>query len=290
MRDFSETTFPTGGFSVLPSKGTTRFNAAAGAVDRDTFYGLATDKDDVKGDRVTARLERDISDNFTITNQTVWEQAEREARYTIPYGYIAPSVGFPNGQARTDRQYYDRVNETFSNQTNLAGTFVAGGLKHTVSSGVEFTRETSDALRFPNAGQTGNADIYNPDPHRPYANFADPTQRNSVEIRTAAAYFYDTVQLTRQLELVGGLRVEHYDYEIDSRNIAGAPIGSGSVEGGGNERSAARSAWFTSLRAKERFMLRTAGLRFRRAPIFPTRTSRAKATTLPLPSSQAQIR
>ena len=211
--------------------GTTRYNPAAGAVDRDTFYGLSSDYDDVQGDRVMARLEHDISDNFTVTNQTVWERADRESRYTIPYGYIAPTVPFPDGRARTDRQYYDRVNETFSNQTNLAGTFVAGGFKHTISTGIEFTRETSGALRFPNAGQTSNADLYNPDPNRPFPDFVDPTQRNSVEIRTAAAYFYDTIQLTRQLELVGGLRAEHYDYDIDSSTIAGAPIGIGSVDG-----------------------------------------------------------
>lgn len=212
-------------------KGTTRYNPAAGAVQRDTFYGLATDYDDVEGDRVMARLEHDISDNFTVTNQTTWERADREARYTIPYGYIAPTVPFPDGQARTDRQYYDRVNETFSNQTNLAGTFVTGAFRHTVSTGVEFTRETSDALRYPTAGQTGNTDLYNPDPYRSFPGFVDPTERSSVEIRTVAAYFYDTIQLTRQLELVGGLRVEHYDYEIDSSTIAGAPTGIGSVEG-----------------------------------------------------------
>src|SRR5690606_16198455 len=38
-------------------------------------------------------------------------------------------------------------------------------------------------------------------------------------------YFYDTIQLTRQLDLVGGLRVEHYDVEINSANADGSPNG-----------------------------------------------------------------
>lgn len=205
-------------------KGTTRYDPLAGRASRDTFYGLATDYDDVQGDRVLARLEHDISDAFTITNQTTWERADRDSRYTIPFGFLSPD------SARTDRQYYDRVNETFSNQTNLAGTFAAGGFRHTISTGVEFTHETSDALRYPNSGQTGTADLINPDPNRLFAPFAAPTQSNSVDIQTVAAYFYDTIELTRQLELVGGLRVEHYDYEIDSRDIAGAPLGVGSVQ------------------------------------------------------------
>ncbi|MCC7252711.1 TonB-dependent receptor [Hyphomicrobium sp.] len=202
---------PDWGVPGVMVKGLHTWRTNASGADRDNFYGLKSDYDDVYGDRVMARIEHDISDNFTITNQTVWDHAERDSRFTVPTGFTKPST------VGTQRQYYDRTNEIWSNQTNLAGTFVAGGFKHTISTGVEFTRETSDANRF--GTQNTNTDIFDPNPSRPIGAPLAVSQVNSVEIRTVAGYFYDTIQLTRQLELVGGLRVEHYNVEI---NGAGA--------------------------------------------------------------------
>lgn len=200
-------------------KGIHLYNPVAASAGRDNFYGLRSDYDDVQGDRVMARLEYDLSDSFTITNQTVWDRAERDSRFTVPTGFTAPST------AGTQRQSYDRVNEIWSNQTNLAGTFVTGAFKHTISTGIELTRETSDANRF--GTQNTNTNIFDPNPDRAIAAPLAPSQVNSIEIDTVAAYFYDTIQLTRQLELVGGLRVEHYEVDLASRTVAGAPTGIG---------------------------------------------------------------
>ncbi len=203
-------------------KGLQLYDPVAGRASRDNFYGLRSDYDDIQGDRVMARFEHDISDTFTITNQTVWDRVDRDARYTVPTAYV-PATQRVNAQ----RQYYDRVNESWSNQTNLAGTFVAGGFKHTISTGVEFTREETGANRYgtQNVNNANATSIFNPDPDRYNAAPLKPTERAEVEIETVAAYFYDTIQLTRQLELVGGLRVEHYNVDIDSRTLAGAPVG-----------------------------------------------------------------
>ncbi|HEX2840539.1 TonB-dependent receptor [Hyphomicrobium sp.] len=207
-------------------KGTFNYDPAAGRASRDNFYGLRSDYDEVQGDRVLARFEHDLSSNFTLSNQTVWERAERDARYTLPTGYNAGPQTV-TGQ----RQYYDRVNETWSNQTNLAGTFVAGGFKQTISTGVEYTNERSDANQF-GTQNPGNTNVFDPDPDRYNAAPLAPNGRNGVEIETVAAYFYDTIQLTRQLDLVGGLRVEHYDYEIASKALpSGVPGTFDGVEG-----------------------------------------------------------
>jgi catecholate siderophore receptor len=202
-------------------KGTVNYDPAAGRAARDNFYGLRSDFDEVQGDRVLARFEHDLSDNFTLSNQTVWERSDRSARYTIPFGYT-PATQQVTGQ----RQYYDRVNEIWSNQTNLAGMFFAGGFKHTISTGVEYTHEKSNALQY-GTQNPGNTSVFDPDPDRFSGPPLDPNGRNGVTIETVAAYFYDTIQLTRQLELVGGLRVEHYNYDISRKDLpSGAPAGS----------------------------------------------------------------
>jgi len=218
-------------------KGLPRYNPATAGAKRTNFYGLANDFDDVTAQSALGRIEHDINSNWTISNQTRWSWVDREARYTVPFGLEA---GNPT-DVDTQRHYYDRVNESISNQTNLTGRFFTGSLRHTLATGVEFTRETSDGNRFPTqGGSTNNAqqnaydtNVFDPNPNRhigsivvpdPFANLA-PTQRNGVEIETVAAYLYDTIDLTRQWSLVGGLRVEHYNVEIDSKLANGAPEG-----------------------------------------------------------------
>src|SRR5262249_9003056 len=152
-------------------------------VSRTTYYGLVSDYDDVEGDRVMARLEHDITDNFTITNQTVWDRASRDSRYVLPTAVNAPLT-----TATTQLQYYDRVNEMFRNQPNVAGTFMPGPFGHTISTGVEYTRETSDANSLaaitnpPGGAGAVIADLFDPDPSRAGPIAGVPAGTNSVDI------------------------------------------------------------------------------------------------------------
>ncbi|WP_083566942.1 TonB-dependent receptor [Hyphomicrobium sp. CS1GBMeth3] len=159
---------------------------------RDTFFGLSSDYDDVNADTFLARFEHDIVPGVTISNQTRWAQVDREARYHIGgNGSALPSASM---------FYYDRGNESIYNQTNLSARFNTGALRHTLATGVELSREKSDALRF-----TG----------------ADPTQDSNVQIDTISYYLYDTVDLSRHWQVVGGIRVDHYDVELEGDAIPG---------------------------------------------------------------------
>lgn len=197
--------------------GMLNFNKTAAKASRDNFYGLNSDFDDVRADAVTARFEYDLAPGFTISNQTRWSHTDRSARYTIPTAFVAPD------KATTQMQFYDRVNEAISNQTNLSGTIYAGSLKHVISTGVEVMRETSDALTFGTVTDPGGTktSIFDPNPGRFGGPFAGPTGSNALEVDTIAAYFYDTIHLNKQWQLVGGLRVDHYSYSIDG--LAGGP-------------------------------------------------------------------
>jgi catecholate siderophore receptor len=166
---------------------------------RDFFFGRPSDYDDVMADSFIARFEHDLSDSVTITNQTRWSQLDRQVAYHVPSNTLVG--GIPGNQ-----NYFDRENETLTNQTNLAARFYTGQFRHTLSTGVEFSREEGAALRF----ATGN----------PIA-----TQRSSVEINTAAAYVYDTVELDRHWQVVGGIRVENYDVDISGQGVPGVPAG-----------------------------------------------------------------
>ena len=199
------------------TSGLLQYNPLTRGASRTNFYGLSSDYDDVTAQSALARIEHDLNDNWSVSNQTRWSEVDRDARFTVPTSFAAPAT------ANTQRQLYDRVNDSISNQTNVTGRFLTGPFKHTLSTGVEFSWENSDADRF---GTTNSAtNIFNPNPNRPIGAPPLATQRNAVEIQTAAAYLYDTIDLTRQWALTGGIRVEHYEVDIDSKLANGAPEG-----------------------------------------------------------------
>lgn len=201
------------------------FNPALADAPRDGYYGLASDYDDSTSDAILARLEYDIAPNVTLSNQTRWTRVKRDARFTTVTAspFTAPS------QINTQTLFYERTNKTLNNLTNLSARFDTGGISHSLALGVEFTREKSTAGRFGSANP-GPTDLFDPDPLRAGAVVLAPTQVARVKVDTIGFYLYDTIELSDQLQITGGVRGEKYDVEIDSLTAAGAPTGVGSYE------------------------------------------------------------
>ena len=192
--------------------GTINYNSLlSGKRHRDKFYGLSSDTDEITGDSVLAKLQYDISDNFTWTNQVRWSRVDRFSAYTMPTGISGTDV-------TTSRNYYDRELTSLSGQSELAGRFMFAGFAHSVAAGVEFSREDADANRYGAAvPASGATPIINPNPGRTNP-IAPINEFNGVKVDTVAAYLYDTINLTRQLQLTGGIRAERYKVSIDSVN------------------------------------------------------------------------
>jgi catecholate siderophore receptor len=208
--------------------GLVTYNPLTRGARRDAFYGLRSDFDNVDADRLLGRVEYDLTPRATVSNQTVWAQVDRRSRFTMPSGFAPPS--------RVDSAvtFYDRHNQSVSNTTNLTVDFDTGPVNHKVSTGIEFSHETSDADRFGTFGSTGTGaipalatDLFNPNPDRFGPQPFNPTQRNHAKVTSIAGYIYDTIKLSEQWQITGGLRAEHYTVDIDSRTIAGAPTGIG---------------------------------------------------------------
>lgn len=191
-------------------------NSASGLSDRglrDKFYGLKTDYDDVTSDSVLAVIQHDFANGLTLTNQTRFSYTDRDARFTVPTGYVAGTQS-----VTTQRQGFARENTSFSNQTNLGYEFETGSLKHTLATGIEYNYENSEADRF-NTPAAGNTSVFNPDPDRSNPQLAS-TQSSEVSIDTFAAYAYDTVEINSQWQLTGGIRLEHYRVDLDNKTTA----------------------------------------------------------------------
>lgn len=206
------------GATVKGLKGNTPYDPALSGVDRDKFYGLKSDYDDTTSDALLMRLEHDLSTGLTLSNQTRWARVDRDARYTLPFQYLGA------GQVRTDTQFYDRVNTSLSNQTNLSAQFATGSLQHNLATGLELTHEKSQGATYAEFNP-GNANVFDPDYNRAGPAAERAAERSEVEVDTIALYLYDTIELNKQWQVTGGLRLENYQVNIDSKTVAGAPIG-----------------------------------------------------------------
>lgn len=204
-------------------KGMYNYNPDTAGVKRNRFYGLASDFDDTETDALLARFEYDLTDNITVSNQTRWARVERDARFTVPTGVTADL------EATTQTQAYARLNKSLTNITNLSAKLGEGGIQHTISAGVEVTKEKSNADRIGNVNPVPT-DLFNPDPGRAVGAFPEPSQINRIEVDTLAFYFYDTIEFSEQFEITAGVRAEDYDVEMDSQDILGNPIDIGHFE------------------------------------------------------------
>ncbi|MFO6485068.1 TonB-dependent receptor domain-containing protein [Escherichia coli] len=115
----------------------------------------------------------------------------------------------------------DVSNKILTNQTNLTSTTLSIPVLfgHDVSTGVEFTREGTNYGVNPVTLPAVN--IYHPDssihPWRP-----DAQRRNANgQTDTFAIYAFDTLQITRDFELNGGIRLDNYHTEYDSATACG---------------------------------------------------------------------
>lgn len=215
---------PDWGYPGAFVKGTYNYVPGNPIASRDKYYGLNSDTDRIKADSVLARMEWDISPSTTLSNQTRYAKVDRFSAYTI---FASPPALSSPTTISTTRNYYDRVGSSLTNDTNLTTRMLMGGMKHTVSMGVEMSREDSDANRYGSTNVTAapNNSALDPDPNRANPPFPSPTVVNGVVVKSVAAYLYDTIDLTKKLQLTGGVRVEHYKVDIESKTVAGASSG-----------------------------------------------------------------
>ena len=182
---------------------------------------------DTTADIATAKIEHDVDSTLTIRNQTRFAYYTRNVRVTepqIPTG-VTPSTPLSSILV-TRNQISTSSEETFAqNQTDVTKKFDTGDFKHTVVSGIEFGRETSDPLRLTYNGVPGTP-FLNPNPSQPFSYSSTTLNATSGNVTTTAysvgAYAIDTVKINPQWDVTGGLRWDRFDSRYSSVASTGA--------------------------------------------------------------------
>ena len=199
-------------------------------VDTSNYYGQRSDHDDVDADMFTARVEHDIAPGVTLRNITRWGRTSQDLALTGVQGstLITPNLANPAGWLlRTPSQGKIQRNEILANQTNVTADLDLGGLKHSISAGVEFSREEQDNQtmaaqvnasngQLVNGAFVSNVNLYAPNINRPYVPVVRTGAATAGKVSSAAIYAFDTIKLNEQWLINGGLRYERYKADFFS--------------------------------------------------------------------------
>ncbi|HKB10833.1 MAG TPA: TonB-dependent siderophore receptor [Vicinamibacterales bacterium] len=204
----------------VADRGIPSFAGRPAGVDVDTYFGNPDDsRVRSRVNIAAATVERRLLDSVVLRNQTLVGNYDRFYQNFVPGAVnaaqtLASLSAYNNASNRTN----------VFNQTDLTARAATGAVRHTLLVGAELGRQLTDNFR-----QTG---FFNGTATSVQVPYADPTislpvtfrqnatdADNHVTTSVAAAYVQDQVELSRHLQLVGGLRFDRFDLEYhNNRN------------------------------------------------------------------------
>ena len=219
-------------------------------VDMENFYGYASDNEQVDADMLTAKFEHKLGAKTTLTNTSRYGKTKMDRILTGVNGITAVvSSDRSTWQVARTRQSVLQDNQILANSTNIVTELAAGGVTHTVSTGLELLSEEQLSQTRVGLGDVVNANLYAPVSPAAPANF-NPVL-NGVYTKgsttTAAVYAFDTVKLNEQWQINGGVRAEHYNTETNAASLSTAaanptlPVGT--LLGSHLEKSGNLTSW-----------------------------------------------
>jgi catecholate siderophore receptor len=184
---------------------------AAAKVNGSNYYGSTDSHDNSNATMVTARIEHDLAPDITLRNTARWGR--------LTQNYLAITAGVPTVTAADTADWTttrlgaakDLANSILTDQAGVSAKFATGAIRHSVSAGVELSREKQTNYGLTASGTIASLNLYDP----AYTDSGRTITRSGSnaywQTDTVGIYAFDTVALTRRVQLDLGLRYDHYD-------------------------------------------------------------------------------
>ena len=189
---------------------------------RDTFFGNPDSSvSNYEGHRFSAILEHKFDDAFKVRSATVFADGDKVYQNTFANSVV-------NGAGNvTLSGYLDTMDrQTFNNQTDWTyRADIAQGIRNTLVAGTELSHQTNqnfrDNARFDTAAgaATKVVSIADPTIFSPVF-FNNPNRRRDATLDSAGAYVQSQLEVSRYVELIGGIRFDHYDVDFNDALVA----------------------------------------------------------------------
>jgi catecholate siderophore receptor len=198
-------------------------------VDASTFFGSVDDNNsEVTVNALSSMLESRIAGRFILRNSTRVADYDKFYQNLVPGAVdasrtTAALTGYNSSTARTN----------VFNQTDVIFSHRTGSIGHTVLTGAEVGRQSTDNRRltafFPTISATTTSisvPLDNPTTSLPLEFRATGTDANNHGVATVAAlYFQDQLALSSRLQAIVGVRYDRFDVDLTD-NRTGTVLGS----------------------------------------------------------------
>ena len=203
----------------LTDRGIPSFQGRPAVIHRSTFFGnpeeSPTQADVNLG---SASVERQQG-QLNLRNTTLFGAYDKFYQNIFPGAVNAAGtlVSLSGYNTATQRQ-------NIFNQTDVTYLAATGPVRHTILMGTEFGRQATDNLRqtvyFNHTATSINVPFANPTDRTPFTLRQSATDADNRPVNTVAAtYVQDQVNLSRFVQLVGGLRFDRFDLKfLNNRN------------------------------------------------------------------------
>ena len=200
----------------VADRGITSFQGRPADVDVSTYYGNPGDSHvRAQVDLATATVEHQAG-RMTLRNRTMFGDYGR-----FYQNYVAGAVSADKSRVALTAYNNDTQRENVFNQTDVIYPVTTGRVKHTLLAGVEVGRQSTDNFR--------NTGFFNDTATTLSVPYSEPTVSTRVTFRqsatdadnhlkahVAAAYVQDHLELSPEVQLLGGLRFDRFDLTYDN--------------------------------------------------------------------------
>ena len=201
-------------------RGIPSFAGRPSAADRRTFFGNPNISFATAGVNLGSVTLEHQAGAMNIRNHTLVGDYDKFYQNILPGAVNADSTlaslsGYSNATQRRN----------LFNQTDVTGTVFTGRLRHTLLIGAELGRQHSDNFRntayFGNTATTINVPFANPTIDSPVTFRQSATDAdNFATNHVSAVYVQDQVEVTRWLQVVGGVRYDYFNIDFHNNRTA----------------------------------------------------------------------
>ena len=203
----------------IPDYGFSFFNGEPVRVNRDTWYGLTKhDYEKTYANVGTISLNHQFSDALNLRSAFRYSNVRRDLDVSIPATVcVAPVTCGPGAiitgitRSRPERHTTESI---WDSQTDLTARFNTFGFGHTLTSGIEFSWDRFDNLRYASAGPTTTVNNPNNNQNPNPKTLGVSTLTNAAGVGIYAA---DQIALHEWFDIIGGVRWDYFSADQQNK-------------------------------------------------------------------------
>lgn len=246
----------------IPDYGIPWYFGRPAPVPRHNYYGFTHDNFlRTNADIGTVSIEHDLSDRGLLRDIARYAHYERKWQITEPQvnnassGSITPSTPLDEVMVNRNQLSGHSDEAQLWDQAEVTYTGKLLDVRQTAVFGAEGGKESFDPIRtrFANPVTGLNTvpltSLLKPDPDQPFSGTEFPNTQVHTNAYSAGVYLLDTFELSRQWELSGGIRLDHFDANETSVTWVypepGSPVGT--PQAAGFEQDINKGTWRSAL-------------------------------------------